>query len=590
MLNSPKNNRIKAFLGITSSCTNRLWLGLTPEQDNRSHQLKQLCNVDDIIARSLSRMNIPPEEVESYLNPQLKNLMFDPSLLLDLDKAAHRIFRGIIANETIAVISNGRLGSICATGCLVKWFSHYSRGVSHLAIEKEIAGYFPAKESFVELAKSNDIVLCLGCGSNLEIDTEWVRGTDVIVVDDHVSMEKLPKIFAMINSNRFDEHNDFSYLGTTGLFFLLMVATNRLFRNNNRKTINLYPFLDLVALGTVSDFLPMIKLNRALVKNGLASINTRENLPLRFLLDTLALRKPLTSSQLAFQIGARITAGEVIQNSQLGLDLLTTTNKGAATKIANQLDDLYRTSSELTEEYIEKFNVIIRQHKSDLPLVWGVLDACPLGILEKVVSNINQNTNKPTILMTKLGNKLIAVGQSVPGINLGTIVANCLGDRIISTGGGNPMRIMVELLPEGTNRFIDRVTNELYLQRMSWEDSFPLYIDGLLSPQGVNYAVIKKLSQLEPFGINSPKPRYCFANQVITSRVNLGDGQFKLVIKDGKGYKIEGFLPKSKPPRLEKFLLKSRNKRIHLAGTLTSLVRNGKTLPTVLVEDAAVPN
>ena len=589
MLNNPEFNNPHAFLGIRSSCTKRLWLGLTPEQDKRSLQLKQLCNVEDIIARSMARMNLDPEEVESFLNPKLKNVMFDPSLLLDLDKAAHRIFKGIIAGERFAVISNGRMGSICSLINLIKWFSHYSKGINHLGIEKEVEGFFPGRKHFEELADHSDIIICLGCGTNIEFDADWVNGSDVIVIDDLVSVENLPKVFALINSNRFDENPDFSYLGTSGLFFLLMVATNRLFRKNNRPTANLYPLQDLVAVGTVSDHLPMIKLNRAFVRSGLKRIKKRENVPLRELLDTLSLKKPISSAQLAFQLGERICAGEVTQQGQLGLNLLTTTSKGKVSEIISQLIDLHQTSNDLVYEYIDKFHALIREKDPESPLVWAFHEACPLSVMEKIVSKVNQSTNRPTILMTYVGTKVIAIGQSVPGINLGIIVANCLNDGIVNVGGGNSMRVMLELLPQNIKTFVDRVITELYFQRATWNDSFPVFIDGLLATKGVSISLIKTLSQLEPFGINSPKPRYGFVNQVIRSRVNLGNEQYKLVFEDEFGHRIEGFLPNSDSSPLKKFLLGSRKNKIHVVGTLTSFIRSGKTIPTILVEDAATP-
>lgn len=589
MLYNPEIKNSKAFLGIKSSCTNRLWLGLTPDQDKRSLHLKQLCNIDDIIARSLSRMNLQPDEVTTFLNPRLKNVMFDPSLLLDLDKAAHRIFKGIIAGDKFAVISNGRMGSICSLANLIKWFSHYSKGINHLGIEKENEGFFPSRKHFEELAKNNDIIICLGCGTNIEFDADWVIGTDIIIVDDMVSVENLPKVYALINSNRFDENPDFSYLGTSGLFFLLMVATNRLFRKNNRQTVDLYHFLDVVALGTVSDHLPMVKLNRALVRSGLEGFQKRENIALREIVDTLSLGKPITSSQLALQLGERICAGEVIKHGHMGVNLLTTANRGRASVIAEQLNELYQTSNDLVSEYFEKFYALILERDTEAPLVWAFHQACPLSVMEKIVPKINQRTNRPTILMTYVGAKVFAIGQSVPGVNLGIIIANSLNDGIVNVGGGNSMRVMLELFPQNINRFIDRVTTELYYQRESWNETFPVYIDGLLSLKGVNITLIKKLSQLEPFGISSPKPRYGFANQVIRSRINLGNGQYKLVLEDESGTRIEGFLPNTNSSPLEKFLLGSRKKKIHVAGTISSFVRSGKTIPTILVEDAAIP-
>ena len=587
MLNNLEFNYPQAFLGVRSSCTSRMWMGLTPEQDKRSLLLKQLCNVDDIIARSLARMNLKPEEVETYLDPKLKNVMFDPSLLQDMDKAAHRIFKGIIAGEKFAVITNGRMGSICSLVTLIKWFSQYSKGINHQGIEKEHEGFFPARKHFEELARSNDIIICLGCGINIDFEPSWANDTDVIVLDDQVSIEHLPRVFAVINSNRFDENPDFSYLGTSGLFFLLMVATNRLFRKNNWQTVDLYPFLDLVALGTVADHLPMIKLNRALVRNGLERIQKRENLALRVLLDTLPLSKPVSSSQLAFQLGERICAGEVIQQGQLGLNLLTATSRGHASSMANQLNDLYQSSNDLVNEYVEKFYAIIRDKDPEDPLVWAFHEACPLSIMEKIVAKINQSTNKPAILMTYVGSSVIAIGQSVPGVNLGVIIANCLNDGIVEGGGGNAMRVMLELLPQNVETFIDRVITELYLQRDFWQDTFPVYIDGLLSSRGVTTTLIQQLSRLEPFGINAPKPRYGFANQVIRSRINLGNEQYKLVLEDEFGTRLEGFLPNSHSSPLGKFLLGSRKNKIHVVGTLSSFVRSGKTIPTIVVEDAA---
>lgn len=565
-------------------------MGLTPEQDKQSMRLKQLCNIEDIIARSLARMNLEPEEVEAFLNPKLKNVMFDPSELLDMDKAAHRIYRGIIAGEKFTVISNGRLGSICSAASLDKWLACYSNDIDHLRIEKEDEGYFPTRNQFEQLSKGQGIIICLGCGTNFEFDSDWAPDTDVIIVDDQISVEHLPRVFALINSNRFDEDPELSYLGIAGMFFLLMVATNRLLRNNNRQTVDLYQFLDLIALGTVSDHLPMIKLNRALVKNGLASVHKRENAALTELLDTLSLKKPITSSQMAFQLGSRICAGDVIQQSQLGLDLLSTIHGRRSTEIVNQLNDLYQTSKELSGEYYEKFYLKISDTSTETPLIWAFHENCPLGIMENIVARINQETGKPTILITHVGSKVIAIGQSIPGINLGIIVANCMNDKLVEVGGGNAMWIMLELLPQNINHFIERVIAELYFQRETWKNTFPVFIDGLLTTRGVTISLIEKLSQLEPFGINSPKPRYGFANQYVRSRVNLGNEQYKLVFEDEAGNRIDGFLPNTNRLQLKKFLMGSRKNRIHIAGTLTSFVKSGKTIPTIMVEDAATPN
>ncbi|MCY4308232.1 MAG: hypothetical protein OXC57_08170 [Rhodobacteraceae bacterium] len=589
-MHTPEIHNPNTFLGVRTSCTNRQWLGLTPEQDKRSMRLKQLCKIEDIIARSLARMNLEPEEVEVFLNPMLKNAMFDPSDLLDMDKAAHRIYRGIMAGEKFAVISNGRLGSICSAASLDKWLACHSKSIAHLQIEKETEGYFPTRNQFEELSKEHDMIICLGCGTNFEFGSDWIPDTDVIIVDDQISVEHLPGVYALINSNRFDENPDLSYLGIAGMFFLLMVATNRLLRNNNRQTVDLYQFLDLIAVGTVSDHLPMIKLNRALVKIGLTSVHKRENAALTELLDTLSLKKPITSSQMAFQLGSRICAGDIIQQSQLGFDLLSTINRRKSAEIVNRLNDLYRTSKELSEEYYEKFYLKISGTGTETPLIWACHENCPLGIMENIVARINQETGKPTILMTHFDSKVIAIGQSIPGINLGIIAANCINDKLVEAGGGNAMWIMLELLPQNINHFTERVIAELYFQREIWRDTYPVFIDGLLTTRGVTISLIEKLSQLEPFGINSPKPRYGFANQYVRSRVNLGNERYKLVFEDEVGNRIDGFLPNTKRLQLKKFLMGSRKNKIHIAGTLTSFVKSGKTIPTIMVEDAATPS
>ncbi|MCY3674004.1 MAG: hypothetical protein OXG21_03465, partial [Rhodobacteraceae bacterium] len=163
-------------------------------------------------------------------------------------------------------------------------------------------------------------------------------------------------------------------------------------------------------------------------------------------------------------------------------------------------------------------------------------------------------------------------------------------DKLVEVGGGNAMWILLELLPQNINHFTERVIAELYFQRETWKDTFPVFIDGLLTTRGVTISLIEKLSQLEPFGINSPKPRYGFANQFIRSRVNLGNEQYKLVFEDEAGNRIDGFLPNTNRLQLKKFLMGSRKNKIHIAGTLTSFVKSGKTIPTIMVEDAATPN
>ena len=356
---------------IYTSVTNRNWK-LKQFDLNQAQKLAQDHSLNEIQSRLLAIRNIKSEEVKDFLNPTLKNLMPDPNIISDMKKAVERVYQVIMDKKTIGVFGDYDVDGASATALLTKYFSSIKVESVFYIPDRKKDGYGPNIDSFKKLIslKSN-IIITVDCGTVAFEAIKYSQNEkiDVIVLDHHQAEIELPNACAIVNPNRLDDDSNLNYLSAAGVTLMFLVSLNSFLRKkgwftkNKIKEPDIINFLDLVSLGTVCDVVPLVKLNRALVRQGLKILKKRKNLGLKTLYDISNYEEAPTTYHLGYVFGPRINAGGRVGKSSHGAKLLTTNNAQTSYQLANELN-LYNEERKLIEK--ELLNKVVDEVKKNI--------------------------------------------------------------------------------------------------------------------------------------------------------------------------------------------------------------------------------
>ncbi|MCK5167733.1 MAG: DHH family phosphoesterase, partial [Rhodospirillaceae bacterium] len=324
--------------------------------------ISQRLRVPEIVGGVLARRGIELEDAENFLDPKIKTNLPDPTHLLDMEKAAARISDAIINDELIAVFGDYDVDG-ATSSALLKMFINAAGGKVTVYIPDRIKeGYGPNVDAMATLKEQGaHVVVTVDCGTTafdaLKSATEM--GLDVLVVDHHEAETALPDVMAVVNPKRIDEASPHTQMAAVGVTFLVCVQVNRILRERGwyggeRVEPNLTQWLDVVALGTVCDVVPLKGVNRALVAQGLKVLAGRSNIGLRALTDASDIKEKPSAYHLGFVLGPRINAGGRVGASDLGTKLLSTTNSSEAMEIASRLNELNAERQDIEAAVLEE--------------------------------------------------------------------------------------------------------------------------------------------------------------------------------------------------------------------------------------------
>ncbi len=299
------------------SVTGKNWILKKFDQEKIIY-LKDNFSLDEITAKLLVLRNIKKEDVNSFLNPSIKNFLPNPNNLLDMKKSSLRTLKAIKDKEKLGVFGDYDVDGATSTALLGRYFDELKLAYEIYIPDRKTEGYGPSIKGFKELKEKNvKVIFTVDCGtlSFESINYAKSKNIDVIVLDHHQSEINLPKAYSVVNPNRLDDKSDLQYLCAAGVSFMFLVSINRelrlidWFKNNSIDEPNLINYLDLVSLGTVCDVVPLVGLNRAIVKQGLKILKAKKNLGLKTLLDICKIETNPSIYHLGYILGPRINAG-----------------------------------------------------------------------------------------------------------------------------------------------------------------------------------------------------------------------------------------------------------------------------------------
>ncbi|MDE2912943.1 MAG: single-stranded-DNA-specific exonuclease RecJ [Paracoccaceae bacterium] len=577
-----------AFLGVERSLTGRRWVGLNAPTDRMSLRITQETGVPAPVARVLATAGVQPDGVNGYLNPKLRDLMPDPLELKDAGRAALRLIEAVNQRQPVAIVADYDVDGAASAALLIDWFRAFGIVPDIHVPDRIEEGYGPSVSVMRQLADRNALIICVDCGTLAHGPVSAAAGADVLVLDHHLGEESLPAAHSIVNPNRQDESGSLGHLCAAAVVFMVLVEANRRLKCAPAAVPDLLAMLDLVALATVADVAPLIGLNRAFVHSGLAVLRRRERVGLRALSDVAGLDAPPTSRHLGFVLGPRLNAAGRIGRSDLATRLLSTQDENEALSIATELNQLNRDRRDLSENTLVAARSQARDRGLDGPLVWAASEDWHPGIVGLVAGQLATECNRPAVVIGFRGPEGRGSGRSIPGIDLGSAVATCVRDGLLTTGGGHRMAAGLSVERDQLVPAMDRLSGLVARQGSGRTGPADLRIASVVTPGAATVELAELLESAGPYGASAPPPRVAIAGVQVRYRKPVGSDENHLRLTfqgEGSQDRIRAILFRAFDGPLGPALFAHEGGRFHVAGRLEIGDWGGRHVQLV-VEDA----
>ena len=578
----------KAYLGVEQSATGRKWVGPTLLEDRQALAIAQNTGLPDILCRVLARLGVPLGSEQEFLEPKLRDLMTDPSELLDMDAASRRFVSAVVHRQKIAIFADYDVDGASSAALLHLWLREHGMETSIYVPDRVFEGYGPNVEAMESLSKDHRLIVCVDCGTSA-LEPIAAASADVIVLDHHRGLDRLPSAVAIVNPNRQDETSNLGHLCAAGVVFLFLVAVNRLMKAERLHAPDLMRMLDIVSLATVADVVPLIGLNRAFVRQGLAVMSNRQRHGLTALADLAGLSAPPDAMDLGFQIAPRINAGGRLGRSHLGTMLLCAEDRASAETIAQELDALNIRRRELVASVSEEALRQAEVRGLKAPLVWAAGKDWHPGIVGIVAANLAEASGRPAVAVGLDGAVGRGSGRSAMDVDLGFAVEKCLREGHLVKGGGHRMAVGLEVESRQLEAAMERLGEIIDSQGTASFGPKDLRIDATISPKSATVEVIETLARAGPFGAKAPQPRWALASQRVAF-CKVGEKHVSLTLEDEIGGRIKAVAFTKPDSQLRSALPGLRGKTAHFAGALMVDNYKGRRKPVLKIEDAAPIN
>ncbi|MDT8160682.1 single-stranded-DNA-specific exonuclease RecJ [Brucella melitensis] len=587
------------FLGVKQSATGQKWVDrLGPREANTALAIAQHHGISDLVARVLAGRGVSVEGAPEFVDPTLRNLMPDPATLNDMDNAAGRIADAIQRRETVAIFGDYDVDGACSSALMARFLKHY--GVQHSIYipDRIFEGYGPNPDAMRELAaKGASLIVTVDCGTNSvpSITAAKQAGADVVVLDHHQVGGDLPEdAVAIVNPNREDDISQQGHLCAAGVVFLALVQVAKILRARGKGPgPDLLSMLDLVALATVCDVVPLKGVNRACVVKGLLVARGQSNVGLAALARVARIGEPLNAFHLGYLIGPRINAGGRIGDAGLGARLLTLDDPAMADRIAMELDRLNQERQAMEAEMLMEAEAEASLEISGgagASVIVTASDRWHPGIVGLLASRLKEKARRPAFAIAFNANGVgSGSGRSISGLDLGKLVRGAVEKGLLVKGGGHAMAagITIERGNLGALRaYLEEEAADI-VSRLRENQS--LSIDGALAASGATVALYEALQKAGPYGSAHPQPLLALPHHVLADVRGVGRDHVRVTLRGADGKRVNAIAFRAAEGDLGRFLFNNIGCSVHVAGNLSLNHWNGSVSPQIQILDAALP-
>ena len=585
------------MLGVGNSLSGRRWLWRGGE-DRVAAGIAQRLMLPEIVSRLLAARGIGIDAAADFLEPTLRVLLPDPSLMRDMDIAADRIADAVRRGETVAVYGDYDVDGACSAALMVGLLRALGCGVLHHVPDRIKEGYGPNAPALASLvARGARLIVCVDCGTAAAAALSAIAGeAEVIVLDHHKAEGPPPQVLATVNPNRLDCASGLGHLCAAGVAFLAAIATVRALRRLGffaaRAEPDLIGLLDLVALATVCDVMPLSGVNRAFVCQGLKVMARRSRPGIAALLEVTGARDQLTAATCGFALGPRINAGGRVSEADLGLRLLLCEDPIEARVLAERLEAVNRTRQDVEAGIMAAAMAAAEaQVAAGRAVVLVSGSGWHPGVVGIVAGRIKERFNRPACVAGFVDGLGRGSGRSVAGLDLGAAVIAARQRGLLVTGGGHAMAAGFSVLAErlaALHGFLD--------ERLAAASAMPsaadLVVEGTFAVSGATAEVASHLQRLAPFGAGNEEPVLVLhrARVVRADRVGREAGSIRAFVEgEGGGARLKAMMFRARDGVLADALLaRGGGVAVHLAGHLRAEAWNGSVGACFVVLDAAL--
>ena len=593
-----------SFLGVRASARGLAWRNrLDAAGLNLATAISQRHGLPDLLGRVLAARGGTLDNVPVLLNPSLKECMPDPSSLRDMDKAALRLARAVETGEPVAIFGDYDVDGGSSSALIARFLAAHGRSARIYIPDRLLEGYGPNAAAISQLIKEGaKLIVAVDCGttSHAPLGVAKNTRTDIVVIDHHQADAVLPDVHAVVNPNRQDDVSGLGNLCAAGVVFLLLVATTRTLRASGYyKTTGtaeppLLEWLDIVALATVCDVVPLEGLNRAYVAQGLKVMRQRRNPGIKALADAAGMKEVPNPYHLGFVLGPRINAGGRVGDAGLGAKLLSTDDPLEAGAIAVKLDKHNRERKAIEVAMLEAA-LAEAEHalmdNPDLPILISGSPEWHKGLVGLVASRLTDRFARPScVIAWQTEREGTGSLRSIAGVDIGGAVRAAMEAGLLVKGGGHAMAAGLTVTKD---KFAD--LSAFLAQRLAASvdrnrDAAGLDIDGALTPASVSMELMAQIEQAGPFGQGNPVPRFVFpAHRVRGARV-MGEAHLRVTIEAGDGSKLEGVAFRAVGQPVGELIMASvGGMPLHFAGSLRRDTWGGREKIEFTIEDVADP-
>ncbi|SJZ51518.1 exonuclease RecJ [Enhydrobacter aerosaccus] len=588
-----------AFLGVERSLTGRRWAERLADE-RLALAMAQRHGLPDAVCRLLAARSVDLEGVPDFLEPTLRKFLPDPLHLKDMDAAVARLVRAVRTGERVVVFGDYDVDGATSSALLLRFFRAVGANIGFYIPDRVREGYGPNSAALTKLKEAGAaVVVTVDCGVTAHDPLAEAKrlGLDMIVIDHHQAEIALPPAVAVVDPNRIDEQSPHKQLAAVGVAFLLAVGVNRALREAgwygaDRPEPDLRQWLDLVALGTVADVVPLTGLNRALVRQGLRVMADRSNAGLAALADVARLREPPGAYHLGFMLGPRVNAGGRVGQADLGARLLSSDDPHEVAALALRLDELNAErraiERQVLDQAIERIEGTYGPDRQGLPSALLVeSEGWHVGVIGIVASRLVERYGRPAFVIGMDGDLGKGSGRSVRGVDLGAAVIAARQHGLLINGGGHAMAAGLTVARDQLTALAKFLDERVGPQLGAAPPMRELGIDAALAPAAATQDLVAMIERAGPFGAGNALPRFALTGVRVDYAQPVGEAHIRCTLVGQDRSRIEAIAFRAGQTPLGAALLDRTKPILHVAGALRVDRYNGRASVRLQIDDAA---
>lgn len=494
---------------------NKRW-EILPIDEKKQILLEKNLHISSSLAEILTRKNLDENSAKLFLNPT-KIPYHDPFLLKDMEKACQRLLLALKNKEKICIYGDYDVDGVSSTALLMTVFTKLGFNINYYLPDRHSEGYGLHIESLQKLIPKYDLLITVDCGITALDEVDYAKDKiDMIITDHHLPREILPDAFAIINPTQTQCNYPNKNLCGVGVAFKLCQG---LYQCLNKDIHELENYLDIVALGTIADIVPLVDENRRIVKKGLANI---QNLGIKTLIEICNYdENNINTGHIGFGVAPRLNAAGRLTHASIAVELLLATDKQIARQKALYLDEENKQRQEIVEDiFHEAVKKIEENNLQENKIIIVVGENWHEGVIGIAASRLQEKYYRPIIIIATKDNIGKASCRSIDGLHMKNALTYCEQDLMVYGGHSKAAGFTIDLAK--LDDFISHM--QTYAdEHLTDEDLIPIYqVETVLTPQDITMDFIEELSLLEPFGMGNPKPQFVCQNLLVTKSMKMG--------------------------------------------------------------------